>query len=150
MFSLVDQLNDKCHSSTILEKAFEKFSGFCVKFVKMSKLICAPSTLIVFISISITAMIRFSTRDAYLLLVAQLRALIVSLELQSLNSTFNRGGENKFSSAPLWSVIFSQSFALQVVKYCYEPFNKQICDFITFCTLCLSISRLALQLWIYQ
>ena len=30
----------------------------------------------------------------------------VSLELQSLNSTFNRAEENKFSSAPLWSVIF--------------------------------------------
>ena len=75
----------------------------------------------------------------------------VSLELQSLNSTFNRGRENRFSSAPLWSVIFfSQSFALQVFKYCYEPFNKQLCDFITFFILCLSISRLALQLWIYQ
>ena len=31
--------------------------------------------------------------------------------------------------------FFSQSFALQVYKYCYEPFNKQICDFITFCIL---------------
>ena len=70
-------------TSTILDKAFEKFSGFCVKFVKMSKLINGPSTFIVFISLSITVTIRFSTRDAYLLLVAQLRALIEEAALRN-------------------------------------------------------------------